>query len=459
MIKWYLLVVSCLFFLLIVSSPAQSPGDAIRILDNQTGFGARALGMGGAYMGVADDYSAIYWNPAGLAQMRKMEFWMSLSHVKFENDILYNTDIRSYGSKASNNATKFNSVGMVFPVPTYRGSLVFALGYHRVSDFEYANEFKGMSSRFSDEAIPLLTFELDTTGKLYNFWGDPVEKSEFISDEGNINIWSAAGAIEVSPNISVGMAINYWTGSSDYQLEFLQVDQLKNYQDYPGNFYDYLERRKIYSKYSSFGVKLSGLLRAGKFTRIGFGMELPQTFNVDEDFLLESSVSFDDGEIIALDYIEDVTEYDVKMPFRFSGGASFAVGPALIAGSIQYTDWTQVKFDAQDVQLTDQNKLFKTEYRETLKWQVGGEVGLPVLDSQFRMGYIYDPIPIKDADSENDRKYFTIGYGVLIDKIFKLDLAYLRGSWKQFTWDEFTPSGTHEDVTTQKLFFTIAYRF
>lgn len=31
----------------------------------RSGFGARALGMGGAYVAIADDYSAPYWNPAG----------------------------------------------------------------------------------------------------------------------------------------------------------------------------------------------------------------------------------------------------------------------------------------------------------------------------------------------------------------------------------------------------------
>jgi long-chain fatty acid transport protein len=34
------------------------------------GLGARATGMGGAFIGVADDWTAIYWNPAGLAQLR-----------------------------------------------------------------------------------------------------------------------------------------------------------------------------------------------------------------------------------------------------------------------------------------------------------------------------------------------------------------------------------------------------
>jgi len=32
---------------------------------------ARSLGMGKAHIGVADDASAIYWNPAGLQQIKR----------------------------------------------------------------------------------------------------------------------------------------------------------------------------------------------------------------------------------------------------------------------------------------------------------------------------------------------------------------------------------------------------
>src|SRR6185312_10499950 len=35
--------------------------------------GARPVGMGQAYTGVADDIDAIYWNPAGLARMAHPE--------------------------------------------------------------------------------------------------------------------------------------------------------------------------------------------------------------------------------------------------------------------------------------------------------------------------------------------------------------------------------------------------
>ena len=37
------------------------------------GIGARALGMGGAFVSVADDASAAYWNPAGLVQLEERE--------------------------------------------------------------------------------------------------------------------------------------------------------------------------------------------------------------------------------------------------------------------------------------------------------------------------------------------------------------------------------------------------
>ena len=42
------------------------------VVGNEAWSGARASGMGGAYAAVADDISAIVYNPAGLAQMRRM---------------------------------------------------------------------------------------------------------------------------------------------------------------------------------------------------------------------------------------------------------------------------------------------------------------------------------------------------------------------------------------------------
>ena len=51
------------------------------------GFGARAVAMGGAFVGLADDASAIYWNPAGLASRKTTE--LSFMHLAWFQDISY----------------------------------------------------------------------------------------------------------------------------------------------------------------------------------------------------------------------------------------------------------------------------------------------------------------------------------------------------------------------------------
>ena len=44
------------------------------------GAGARALGMGSAFVAVSDDATAVYWNPAGLAQLQRKE--VQLQHAE-----------------------------------------------------------------------------------------------------------------------------------------------------------------------------------------------------------------------------------------------------------------------------------------------------------------------------------------------------------------------------------------
>lgn len=51
------------------------------------GVGARAEGMGGTFVAVASDPSAIYWNPAGLASLQRRE--VAASHVDWPADVHY----------------------------------------------------------------------------------------------------------------------------------------------------------------------------------------------------------------------------------------------------------------------------------------------------------------------------------------------------------------------------------
>ena len=54
----------------------------------EIGVGSRAIGMGGAFVAVADDATALYWNSAGIARLKKSE--MVFIHTKWIADINYN---------------------------------------------------------------------------------------------------------------------------------------------------------------------------------------------------------------------------------------------------------------------------------------------------------------------------------------------------------------------------------
>ncbi|MEK7766369.1 MAG: PorV/PorQ family protein, partial [bacterium] len=79
-----------------VEDPTAGGGQAGQFLS--WGAGARALGMGKAFVGVADDASATYWNPAGMPQMERKE--LSALHA-----ILWSQ-------------TSFDFLSFVYPHPT-----------------------------------------------------------------------------------------------------------------------------------------------------------------------------------------------------------------------------------------------------------------------------------------------------------------------------------------------------
>lgn len=61
-----------LSLLLFISLPVFSESNPAAFLN--TGVGARAMGLGGAYVSISDDPTAVYWNPAGLAKVKRLSF-------------------------------------------------------------------------------------------------------------------------------------------------------------------------------------------------------------------------------------------------------------------------------------------------------------------------------------------------------------------------------------------------
>ncbi|MBI4607933.1 MAG: outer membrane protein transport protein [Candidatus Rokubacteria bacterium] len=89
--KWWLLAPA---LLLVLSGAAPGEGGGLSNTETFGGFefnfnnpGARALGMGGAFIAVADDATAVVTNPAGLVTLQRPEISAEVKFTKFTNTI------------------------------------------------------------------------------------------------------------------------------------------------------------------------------------------------------------------------------------------------------------------------------------------------------------------------------------------------------------------------------------
>jgi len=456
--KKYIIIISLLGTLNLIAQYAE---DATMLLENQYGFGAKSIAMGTAFTAVADDYSATYWNPAGLAQIKKMEFQFGFSNLSFNNDATY----KGNQLNGSENSTRVSSVGLVFPIPTYQGSLVFALGYQRVKDFDYALQFSGFNRDVND----FMYFDIDNSDY---FFDRDVQQEEQVQQDGNLNNWSFAGAMDVSPNVSVGATLNFWTGSSTYLFDYYQTDINNVYPVVTDpnrnlDFDSYGLSQKILSDYSAFQVKLGALLRPSEYFKFGLNISMPYTMNVVEKFNWNDVIVYDDGFEDPLEGEPSEFEYDVSLPFQFGIGVAYSNSGLTASVDLEYVDVSQVEFEAPDdfdltsdySSLLDENKRIKKLYDQKLKLKTGIEYLWKEQNLVFRGGYMLDPSPLRDAPSDYDRQFLSGGIGIVVDKQFVVDLAYLYGTWKYFSSDSYTPDGTEEDITYQKIFLTTSFRF
>lgn len=447
-------------FIITVTISAQTPEEAVHFLENESGVGVRAQAMGNSYVGLANDYTAIYWNPAGLTQLKNSEFTGSFYHMIFNNEANFaeNTVLENQSY------TKLKSVGLAYKFPTSRGSLVLGFGYHRFKDYDDFLIFNGFNTQSNR-----LEFELeDESGEtgLYPFDRD-VLQTEQVDQEGNLSSWSIGGGIAMSPNFSLGMAVNFYSGSSQYGLDLYQDDIDDVYYQFPANFNSYELHESILSQFSGCGVKLGGLFELNRDIRIGIAVDLPTKLKVLETYSSHDVLTFDDEFISEMDLGKGEWEYVVKYPIKFSGGISLDLKQLLITTSFEYRDWTQVRFDVPSgYDLNDdyndllmENHYFNDTFRPVFSYVGGGEFRVPGTGLKLRGGYRVVPSPFIDAEKSLDRRYMSGGFGYDIDRNTSLNFSYTRGLWERDSIDSYTPGGTHESIQTHRILAGITYRF
>ena len=398
---------------------------------NFFGVGARAMGMGGAHIACVNDATALIYNPAGLARIKRLELGVGLTHQRFENEtgllgttfqeglIPYYNDV----SRRQNN-TRFSSASFVYPVPTYRGSFVLGLGVFRMMSFDKA--FKYVYS----------------IGPQYR----PAAE-QLISESGGVNVWTAGGAIDISPNISLGLALNYWNGKEDYTLEsefsWWSVDTL----------YEMRYNDEIYDDYSGFSAKFGMSVHPSKYFSFGLTLDSPTWLTIDEEYILRTDSTHSYDEYIWLIEETGFPRYKLTHPYRFGMGAAVYFKNLMLTGDISYADWSQLKY-REGFEIGEKNRNVKEYYRDVLRWGAGAEFLIPQISAQLRAGYYSDPLPYDSPFLESERSYMTFGLGFLIDRVMTIDFAWVHGFYDfKYQSDSFK-----EEYTTDRFYLTTAFR-
>ena len=453
---------------------AQYAEDVLRFSTAGLGVGASWLGSGNATVGRVDDYSAMFWNPAGLANMRSYEFSFGLSYLGYGNEATYLGNTTS----SSVSTVNLNAVGIAIPVPTVQGSLTFALGFGRHSTYKATSEFGGFNTSNSivesmlGQDLPYAIYLATTdsvSGLPIPFVTGNIQQDVVVSESGGINNWSFGAAVDVAKDLSVGATFNYQEGSYQYDREFEEEDTRNFYNGaQPDDFYRFRYSSTIGSSLSGVSGLFGIMYRAKGFLRFGMTVRTPTYYWIREDFGDRGVSEFDptspDAGPFQADY-PGYTEYEITTPLVVSGGAALNFWDFLtVAADAEYTDWTQMKFETSNPDLQEENRLITKVYRSTVNLRGGADLNLLGSGVRLRGGLIWNPSPYEGYPAEFDQIYLTAGAGFEFAGNVMLDLAYARGFWDTYR-DNYTIAGveqasrTTESITTDNVTVTLRARF
>jgi hypothetical protein len=167
------------------------------------GAGARAMGLGGAFIAVADDATAVSFNPAGLAQLLHPE--VSLVARGTQRSVGYQDfETSSRGrilavSDALVSSTRFDPlfVSATAPLQMRGRNLVLQLSVQR-------------AFALTDHTQRTLTESPITPASAL-----PSRVIQDVSQTGQIDLYSFAAAYEVSQRVLLGLSYNQWRGRWD----------------------------------------------------------------------------------------------------------------------------------------------------------------------------------------------------------------------------------------------------
>ncbi|MBN2244891.1 MAG: outer membrane protein transport protein [Candidatus Aminicenantes bacterium] len=386
---------------------------------NLNSIGTKALSMGGAFVALADDFSAIYWNPAGMTQFTQ-------KYLGF-----YGVDIIPFGSyKLDINYPGIGNINLVDAETEVKHNLAGMLAYYLPVNERMVAGFGVYTPSGSGATWKGADFAAISNDNPNLKWQSKIGLVSF----------SPSLAFKVNEQISVGAAVNLNYGMFDVampagsaevavsQTQLINVD-LGQYEESMSGW--------------GYGATIGLLVKPSEKISLG------ATFKTASKLNLEGEAEISGFTLLGFPSASDL-ERELTWPVWLAGGIAFkpVIGLTLTA-DLQYTNWSVLEKLKTDYKDTYWQLIMgqKGEDERDFYWENAAQIrfGAEYWLSSFlaiRGGFYIDPAPVPDRTMtvlipSYDFNVVTFGFGysmnglqldfgmeMLLGKDREIDLEY-----------------------------------
>ena len=438
---------------------------------NVVGSGARALGMGSAFIAIADDATAASWNPGGLTQLERPEFSLVYSYKSNTEDFGSSTR-RGLNFDNTVSFDEINYASFVYPIPRTIGgrNLVVSLNLLKQYDFDRDLDF-----RFNDVGA--------AAGGIVNL----AAKYEY-RQRGGLSSLSPAFGFEITDKLSMGVVMNIYDQDILPDNEWKTRNNIRQRTFFNAITLPFAVNRidEDYRDFDGHNFTIGMLYKPNE--RWSIGAVYHTKWSADVKY--KQSTRFMNGAFIGKTRTERNQEYTFPSAFGIGAAYRFPNDKLTLSFDITRREWDQfevldpdnpVRAQRRTSGVTGLNKtLSKIDPTYTVRF--GGEYVF-IDDTKpkqnflpsLRAGIFYDPEPAggrrdlpygigirglsQRGDGDPDNFYgVSLGAGVLVKDRVNFDIAYIYRWGDNARKDTFGLFGTNADVEQHNLYVsTVVY--
>lgn len=340
-------------FLLLLASFAGAADLLASGISKPSPVGAKAIGMGGAFVAVADDPTAIYWNPAGLMQLEgtRVTFGFDSTIPGLSYNPYTAADPTGVTTSREHAKTEFYIAPSIFASSDFIDPVVLGIGFY----LPYAT-----GGKFSSASQAVLN-PLD--GRIYTLEISP----------------AVAVRLHRLISIGAGFRLNYIKDKLNGQL----IAPIYG-APFAGNFANI--------NTDGWGMGATAGILIGPYKNLRFGVSYRSMMNPK----LSGTFTLNDASGATL--VTDDIDLELKFPNQVRIGLAYDVNQKLLLAT-QF-DWEQ-NSQIENFVVTFATPGFGTfalpaNYNNSYTWHLGGRY-LVNQNWTARMGYTYDDRSVPDA--------------------------------------------------------------